>query len=142
MNMKNFIIIGVVAIALLVGAVWWSNSLSSASGDLSVISRNGLHWHPQLEIYVKGEKLEIPHGIGLTGVHSPMHTHEDLPLIHLEFDGLVKEDDLKLGQFFRVWGKDFMEFGPKVTMIVNGVPNTELENYIMRDGDKIELRYE
>ena len=138
--MKNFVIISAVVIVLFAGAIWWSNSLSS--GDPSIISRNGLHWHPQLEIYVKGEKMEIPHDIGLTGVHSPIHTHEDLPLIHMEFDGLVRKEDTKLGNFFKVWGKDFMEFGSKVTMTVNGVENSELGNYLMKDGDRIVLRYE
>ena len=35
-----------------------------------------------------------------------------------------------------------MEFGSKVIMTVNGEENFEFENYQMRDGDKIELRYE
>ena len=138
--MKSFLIIGLVAIAALVGAVWWSNSLSSS--DPSVISRNGIHWHPQLEIYVKGEKIEIPHGLGLSGVHNPIHTHDDLPIIHLEFEGLVKQDDVRLGDFFSVWGKDMRSFGTNMRMTVNGQENTEFENYHMRDGDKIELRYE
>jgi len=97
---------------------------------------------PELEIYVNGDKIEIPQNVGLGGIHNPVHTHDDLPLIHLEFDGLVREDNVKLGNFFRVWGKDFMEFGSKVIMTVNGEENFEFENYQMRDGDKIELRYE
>ena len=91
---------------------------------------------------MKGEKVEIPQNIGLGAVHQPTHTHDDLPLIHLEFSGLVKGDDTKLGKFFRVWNKDFREFGQTVTMTVNGEPNTELENYPMKDKDKIVLRYE
>ena len=86
--------------------------------------------------------MDIPHNIGLAGVHNPIHTHEDLPLIHLEFDGLVREDDVKLGNFFKVWGKDLMEFGSQITMTVNGQENTEFGDYHMRDGDRIELRYE
>jgi hypothetical protein len=138
--MKNIIIIVVVAALLLLGSVWWSRSLSS--DDSTVVSRNGIHWHPELEIYVRGKKVEIPHNVGLTGVHSPIHTHEDLPIIHLEFEGLVREDDVRLGRFFKVWGRDFMSFGTEVRMTVNGRENTELENYIMRHEDKIELRYE
>ena len=138
--MKNFISIAVAAVLLFSGAIWWSNSLSS--DDLSIITQSGLHWHPLLEIYVKGEKIEIPQNIGLAGVHSPIHTHDDLPIIHMEFSGKVTEEDTKLGNFFKVWGKEFLSFGERVTMTVNGQENTEFENYQMRDGDKIEIRYE
>ncbi len=137
--MKNFLIISV-AIILLVGGVWWSRSMQSE--DTTIISRNGLHWHPELVIYVKGEKLEIPQNIGLGAIHMPVHTHDDLPLIHLEFQGLVRKQDVTLGQFFKNWGKDINSFGENVKMTVNGVENVELENYIMQDKDKIELRYE
>ena len=71
-----------------------------------------------------------------------MHTHESDGTIHLEFPGLVKRNDTTLGNFFRIWGKDFMSFGSSVTMMVNGKANTELDSYEMKDGDKIELRYE
>ena len=138
--MKKAVIIGVVAIIALLGARWWSNSLSSS--DSTIISRNGIHWHPELEIYVKGEKVDIPQNVGLAAVHNPIHTHEDLPIIHLEFEGLVRKDDIRLGQFFRIWNKDFMSFGSTIKMTVNGQQNTELENYLMQDKDKIKLEYE
>ena len=41
-----------------------------------------------------------------------------------------------------MWGKDFMKLGSTVKMTVNGEEKAELQNYIMKDGDKIELRYE
>jgi len=47
-----------------------------------------------------------------------------------------------LENFFRNWGKDMRSFGANMRMTVNGVENTEFENYMMRDGDKIELRYD
>jgi hypothetical protein len=53
----------------------------------------------------------------------------------------VRRDDVKLGKFFKVWGKDFMEFGSSVRMAVNGEENAELQNYAMGNGDKIELHY-
>lgn len=138
--MKTILIIVSASIALLIGGVWWTNSL--ANSDPSVISRNGLHWHPTLVIYVKGEKQEIPQGIGLGAVHLPMHTHDDLPIIHLEFSGMVRNEDLMLGHLFTNWGKDMRSFGTNVHMTVNGETNTEYENYMMRDGDTIELHYD
>ena len=137
--MKKFIIILGIAIVFLAGSVWWSRSHTATN---PIISTNGLHWHPELVIYVKGEKVEIPANVGLMGSENPIHTHTDLPLIHLEFQGMVRESNLKLGKFFQVWGKDFHEFGQTVHMTVNGVENIEYENYIMHDRDKIELRYE
>jgi hypothetical protein len=133
------IVIGVSAL-ILAGGVWLFRG--PAPDDPNVVSRSGLHWHPQLEIYVKGVKQEIPQNVGLGAVHNPIHTHEDLPIIHLEFSGVVMRDDLMLKEFFEVWSKDFMEFGSSVAMTVNGQENTERENYSMKDEDKIELRYE
>jgi len=150
--MKNTLIVGGIVLVLLVGGAWWSRSLSG--GGSEVISANGLHWHPTLEIYVKGEKQNIPANIGI-GPHyvsmptfdssmrmTAMHTHEPDGTIHLEFSGRVAKDDITLGNFFRIWGKDMRSFGTTMTMTVNGIENTEYENYPMRDGDVIELRYE
>ncbi len=147
--MKKFLLLITVSIFLLIVATAWSNSLSKKDPD--VLSTNGIHFHPQLEIYIKGEKQEIPKNIGLAGIHNPIHTHEDLPIIHLEFSGKVRKDDVKLGKFFQVWNKDFSsekilgyENGPEgtVSMLVNGELNNEFEKYEMHDGDKIEIRYE
>ena len=72
-----------------------------------------------------------------------MHTHDASGVIHLEFArGPVRQDDVKLSQFFYMWGKDMRSFGGNMRMMVNGVENTEYENYMMQDGDKIELHYE
>ena len=135
----------VVTLLLVVAMIWWARAnqtTSPASPDGEVLSLKGMHAHPQLEIYVKGEKQEIPTGLGMVGGHKPMHTHDDVPIIHLEFPAKVTRDDTRLGKFFDVWGKDFREFGQTVTMTVNGEPNTELEKYQMKDGDKIILNYE
>lgn len=137
--MKNTLIIIGVIILLLVGMAWWSKNLQEK--DPSFVSRNGLHWHPELKIYVKDIEQQIPQNIGLGAVHMPMHTHDDPPIIHLEFQGMVREQDLLLGQFFKNWNKDMYSFGTNMTMMVNGQENTDYENYIMRDKDKIELRF-
>lgn len=151
--MKNIFIIGGIAILLLVGGVWWSKSLQES--DPNVISTRGVHWHPQIEIYVQGEKQEIPAniGIGMQYASTPtfdqnmrmtaMHTHEPDGTIHLEFPARVMREDTKLKNFFAIWGKDMMsDFGTLAKMTVNGEENAELGEYEMKDGDKIELRYE
>lgn len=149
------------ALALLIAGAWWSRA--DIADDPDIVSKSGLHWHPELEIYIKGEKQEIPEnvGIGLQYASMPtydpamrmtaIHTHEDLPLIHLEFSGVVRRKDTELGNFFRIWGQNFsreMLLGMKnseegkVTMTVNGNPSTDFEHYLMKDSDKIVLRYE
>ncbi len=148
MKKHTMTIVIIVTIVFAISMIVWAKSMQSNSvdvstaGDASVLSTNGLHWHPELEIYVKGVKQDIPNGLGLVGAHKPMHTHDDVPIVHLEFPARVTQDDTKLGKFFEVWGKNPSDFGQTVTMTVNGVPNTELMDYHMKDGDKIELRYE
>ena len=83
-----------------------------------------------------------------------MHTHaEDYRdgIVHMEMQGVVAKDETRLGRFFEIWGKKFSSsqiFGFKnsseaaVKMLVNGKMNKDFENYNMRDGDKIEIRYE
>ena len=149
--MKLVIGIGIGAIALLAGASWLSGALQKDDPD--VISRDGLHWHPHLSIVVKGETVPIPAniGVGPQNTSKPtfepqmgmtaIHTHDEAGIIHLEFSGRVTKEDLKLGNFFEIWGKSLEEFGTAATMTVNGVPNAELLDYEMKDGDKIELRY-
>ena len=131
-------------LAIVAGIVWLIAS-APKTPEGEILSRNGFHWHPELTIYVKGEKQEIPANIGIGAVHMPMHTHtEDASqgVIHLEFQGLVKKSDVTLGQFFKAWGKDINSFGTNVKMTVNGQENTELGNYVMQDKDKIELRFD
>jgi len=138
---KLFIITSIVILILLTWTVW-SKSLVSKNPD--TLATNGLHWHSTLEIYMKGEKVEIPANIGLMGGHNPIHTHDEdstQGVIHMEFGGLVKKSDTRLGQFFNIWNKDIGSFGQNMKMTVNGIENVEFANYEMRDGDKIELRY-
>ena len=121
------------------------------SSDPEIIARNGIHWHPDLSIKILGEYLEIPANIGLGIAEQPIHTHDNMGVIHLEFSGLVKKDDIKLGQFFRTWEKIFNKdcifdkcsgSEDRLRMLVNGKENFEFENYLMRNGDKIEIIFE
>lgn len=117
---------------------------TTQSNNPNIVALSGMHWHPLLTMYVKGEKLELPPDMGLGAVHKPIHTHaEDSPkgVIHLEFSGMVRKNDIMLGRFFENWGKDMRSFGENMRMTVNGVESTEYENFVMHDGDKIELLY-
>lgn len=134
---------GVLGVGVIGGLIWFVMSQPKIP-ESEIISRNGLHWHPTLEIYVKGEKVEFPANIGIGAVHQPVHTHEDATegVVHLELQGLVRAPDITLGQFFMSWGKDIRSLGTSITMTVNGQENADLENYQMQDKDQIVLRYE
>lgn len=123
------------------------------ANDPDVVSYNGLHSHPEISIYVKGEKQEIPHmGISdmdmgaMHRMHTRMqHMHEgpnEQGVVHLKFQGVVRKGDITLGKFFKKWGKGMRSFGANMKMTVNGKESTEYENYVMQDKDKIELRYD
>ena len=138
--------------ALLIGGlIWYFRSQPAISGS-DIITKNGIHSHPELLIYIKGKKQVIPANIGISAFgENPIHTHDDMGVIHLEFSGIVKKTDTRLAKFFEVWGKQFSANcvfdkcnGPdgRVKMFVNGVPNSDFGNYEMKDGDKIEIRYE
>jgi hypothetical protein len=149
--------ISLLTLSILVGAVFLlsgnSNVKSSISKD-QIVAENGIHWHPKLLISIQGKKQEIPANIGIGAVHQKIHTHpEDNKegVVHMEMQGIVTKEDTKLGNFFKIWGKEFnstqifdKENGKegKVVMLVNGKKNMEFENYHMRDGDIIEIRYE
>lgn len=134
-----------------IGALAWYIAKQPQTPASDVISRSGIHWHPELSIYIKGQKQEIPANIGLGITEQPIHTHDATGIIHLEIQGLVTKDATKLGQFFKIWGKLFNSNcifdscnGPsgKVKMLVNGRDNADFDNYPMQDKDKIEIRYE
>ena len=131
-------------------AVWFFVSRPSAQKS-DIISRNGLHWHPHLTITIKGQVQEIPENVGMVPRELPIHTHEKDGIIHLEFTGLVKKDNLKLGEFFRIWGETFNKdcifdkcSGPEgeLLMLVDGKENNDFENYIMGDGDEIKIIFQ
>ena len=148
-------LIGLATIAILVGGVFFlSKSENPSVPESEIVERNGLHWHPKLTVTIKGQRQEIPANLGIGAVHQKMHTHDQDAkdgIIHMEIQGVVSKEDTKLGNFFRIWGKEFTSTkildktnGPdgKVKMLVNGKENTDFENYLMKDSDKIEIKYE
>lgn len=63
-----------------------------------------LHTHQHLDLYVNGQKISIPDGIGNNesqGFISPIHTHDSTGVIHVESP---RVQPFFLGQFFDIWG--------------------------------------
>ncbi len=148
---KVFIGIGIATVLIMVGGVSLLSLQQSKEASIperDVVSRSGIHWHPHLSIYIKGKQQEIPKNLGISGVHQPVHTHDSSGTLHLEISGVVTKDKIKLDNFFKIWGKKFSsecvvdECGGKVKMFVDGKENKDFENYLMKDKDNIEIRYQ
>lgn len=154
---------GVLILGGLGAFIWYSGSRASVP-ESETISRKGIHWHPELKIVIKDEAIAIPANIGIGMQYAgypqydlmmrmtDVHTHDVSGTLHWEvMEGPVKKEDVRLGNFFAIWGKKFdgsciLEScnGPEgtATMFVNGQPNTEFQKYLVKDKDKIEIRYE
>ena len=147
-----------------IGALIWYSGSRASVPESEIISRKGIHWHPELKIIIKGEATTIPANIGIGmqyagyPLYDPvmmmtnMHTHDDSGTLHWEvMKGPVNKDDVLLANFFAIWGKKFDEncilescdgTEGTVKMFVNGQPSAEFQNYLVKDKDKIEIRYE
>lgn len=141
-NSLTLIVIGVLLVGAF-GALVWYASVEPSVADAEVLSRKGLHWHPELTVYVKGVRQSIPANVGIGAVHNPIHTHDTSGTIHLEMQGLVMRNNTTLGEFFKVWNKKMGDFGTATPrMLVNGEEVSALTDYPMKDQDKIELYFE
>lgn len=148
-----------------IGAAIWYYATRPKPPPGEIISRGGIHWHPALSVYIKGIKQEVPANIGIGFDYKnsrwwdPMmnmtniHTHDASGTLHWEvMDGPIKKEHITLKAFFTdVWGKQFnssciFEFcnghDGQVKMFVNGQENTEFQSYLVKDKDKIEIKYE
>src|SRR3990167_696165 len=131
--------IGILTFVVLVGGIFFlslgqsqTQTQESNVPEDQIISRTSLHWHPRLDIYIKGEKQEIPTNIGIGAVHQEIHTHDEDAkdgVLHMEMAGLVTRDETELGRFFKIWGKEFskdqsFEYTRKVPQMRNGACRT------------------
>ena len=139
----TFVFVGAIVVLALIGAGrWWSN-VSSGSSGAAIVSKNGLHWHATVKLFVNGIKQDLPAGIGLLPtIHLPVHTHDTDNVVHMEFAGMVRERDLRLKELFKNWQKDVGDFGSLEKMRVNGDSQSISLDHEMRDGDTIELYFE
>ncbi len=122
--------------------------------DAEVVSEEGIHWHPKVSIVINGQSQEVPANLGIGGVGGmkPIHTHDTSGELHWEMQyGPIKKGQVKLVRFFEQWGKTFnanqildtkKAEGDKLVILVNGNEVSEYENYIVKDGDKIEIRFD
>ncbi len=119
-----------------------------------------VHWHAELELSTCGERYLLPKEAGSL---DEQHTHKEPNRLHFHSltkateDGeLLEPERLTAGGLFKQLNMpfnsecfkdkcngDLCNGQPgKVTMSVNGVPNTEFENYVWKDGDVIRIAFE
>lgn len=139
-----------------IGFFAWKVASAPKRAEGDVVSRREVHWHAKLNITIKGEAVAIPANIGIpVGVPNAhpenMHTHAEDHVIHIEKLPPVYTDDLQLGNFFQVWGKQFnaqcimdscTTNGGTLKMLVNDQENTQFEHYLLQDGDRVDIMFE
>ena len=133
---KNFFL----GFILLIVIVFLANYVYRYFGYYT-ISEQTIHWHAHLTITDHGQNVPIAPSIGLleeVAHPSNLHTHAADGIIHMEIKGPVKARDIMLGRFFEVRMKDF---GKPNVLMVNGMVNSDMERYIMKNKDEIEIIY-
>jgi hypothetical protein len=141
----------------------WTNNLQEtntrlAELNLPSLSETILHHHIQLNIFIDGQPVTVPASIGYSPelqVFSPLHTHDDLGVVHVE--SADPNFQPVLGQFMDVWGvyftptciASFCESGnEQLTVFVNGdeytgdptlLPLTDMLAVVITFGTKDQL---
>ncbi len=156
-KIKNLVIFVVISVGLVALIVWgisaaMSNSRECKTASAETINIGGhknlaLHIHSNLRITINNGAQLIPANIGiLPNIMRPIHTHDASGELHIE--GLCRRD-FTLGEFFKIWGREFnsqcifdncIDNG-ELKMLVNGQENQEFENLILRDGQNILIEY-
>jgi hypothetical protein len=101
---------------ILTGPAPWPNNSADLparlSGDglppLSAQEGVVVHTHQHIDIFIRGQSVEVPVQIGIVTspsvLFAPLHTHDATGVIHVE-SPVVR--DFSLGEFFDVWGVRF-----------------------------------
>lgn len=164
-------IIGAIAVGVAYGAASGAfSSVGPPVSPTHSAEKIVMHSHAKLSIKMEGKTVTIPENIGIDEklykdhsldtygmkmpnmpsmpVMAPTHTHDTSGTIHIE-STVVR--DYTLGDLFNGWGVTFTDTciidkcndGTKtVKMFVNGQPNSDFSNYIMKDGDEIVIEYD
>lgn len=151
--MSNRVFYGILTILSVVflGFFIGYSAKSKPIPEQPIVSKTGIHRHPELAIYIKGKQQVIPPDIGSSRYYTgPVHTHDSSGVLHYEIGGPVRKNFVQLKMFFSTWGQpfdatDLLSYRnvPKgsIKMTVNGKPNTQFGNYQVKDKDKIVVSY-
>jgi hypothetical protein len=92
--------------------------------------------HQHLDVYVNGKQVVVPAGIGIgDGFLSPLHTHDDSGVIHVESTTVRS---YSLAELFAVWGVRLTKTcladdcrGGKLHLFVNGKPAADPNRIVL-----------
>ncbi len=130
--------------------MWKSTSGHELVKNCTPEMATGMHIHQHLVVLVEKTPQTIPAGIGIDlgkQCLSPVHTHTDGGLIHVEAPVKV---DFALGDFFYNWKTAFskLQFGSYkvdkdhgLKMYVNGKESQDFENLVLQDHQEIVIDY-
>ena len=149
---KNLIIILTIIGFIVISSLYYfskDDCLTTTADKMDIKGHKNLalHIHPELQIIINKENKTIPMNIGLIrDIMRPIHTHKTDNILHIE---APCQRNFKLEEFFKVWGETFnknciFEYCAdkgELKMYINEKENTEFENYIMGDKDKILIEY-
>jgi len=118
-------------------AFWNSTDIACLPNGHANVS---LHFHPDLAITVDGVNETIPANIGISSnCMAEVHTHDATGKVHVE--AVKAGRTYTLNDLFHVWGKDMARPGYTTTMTVDGQPNPELGDLVLKDAQKIAVAY-
>ena len=113
------------------------------SAGLELLAEEGqvMHVHDHLDVYVDGDKVTVPEGIGVApgrGI-SPLHTHGTDGVIHVESP---KAAEFTLGQLFKQWQVEVTSECIEshcggVTAYVNGKPVADPNAVVLKGRQEI-----
>jgi len=157
---KNLMIYGVIAVIVIAGIALFLSLPKPEPVNLVIggltFPLGAIHWHATPLISVCGENIPIPVTVPGRHLGTPLlHTHEDKQ-IHIE-GNVSSPSEITLGLFMANVGMKFSstklidksngdvcsngQVG-QVKLLVNGVENNEFENYVIREGNTLEMKFE
>ena len=109
-----------------------------------------LHWHAHVRIVDGPDEVIIPADVGLypDSPHSPVHTHDESGVLHVEAQSLNDLPPYTLALFFSVWNQPFnascvvdvcTDAVRQLRFYVNGRERLDWLTYDLADGDEIEF---
>src|SRR3989338_1786836 len=149
-------VIGLITAVVILLIVFLASSNSTSSKTTREVAltcttdmATQFHIHPYLQIFINGQKQEIPTNIGIkTNCMNSLHTHDNSGKIHVESP---EKRDFTLADFFAVWNKTYsrnqiLDYKVDDTHImrqtVNGKETQDYENTVLKDEDEIIIYYE
>jgi hypothetical protein len=126
----------------------WAPNYDNLSGAIAALNLPGYseaveHYHAHLRVIADGNEMAVPSQIGIdqaTQTLSPLHTHDDSGVIHIEAD--QKDFRATLGDVLDIWGVKFTDqclggFCDGVKVYVNGKPVSDPVNYKLQSHDAV-----